>query len=83
MKRIRANNDFHYVWSIVRNAVPEDLSSASERKLILRIKANPEYREITDYTIVDGNKLLIGFNLKETGFGNKISVRYFNSLWFD
>lgn len=59
MKKIRLGNDFLFIWAIVRNSQPEDLTIAESIELTL--KSYDGSVEISNYDIVDTNKLAIQF----------------------
>jgi hypothetical protein len=51
--RVRQGNDFIFLWTIVRNGIPEDLDNAKNIKL--HFKNFDRVREVKSFQIVDGN----------------------------
>jgi hypothetical protein len=58
MKKIRIGNDFTLLWAIERDGEPEDLVSASDKKLTIRTVYDSKELQVN---IVDTNKLSIDF----------------------
>jgi len=71
MKRIRAGNDFTFVWAITRAGQPEDLSLAQNVKLWLIYKTR--FKEITDFNI---NENVISLDITPT-LADKLGQYYF------
>ena len=63
-RRIKKGNDFIYLWSIVRNGLPENLADSENRKLYLHTANGAQ--ELTDYSIVGGNIVRIEFTPEVT-----------------
>ena len=56
MEKVRDGNDIHFVWEIVRNSQPEDLSKIVRSELILHSFSK---KQQLSYEVVDVNKIRI------------------------
>jgi hypothetical protein len=68
--KIRAGNDFVYVWAIERNGVAVDLTAATIVRLSYGVGKPCNYYTEIPFEIIDGNKVRSSHNYENTGTYN-------------